>query len=155
MGRVRHALPSLAAAGVVGACLIALAGCGGGGDDSPTAASATVRQITTPGQFNPGTRSTPNAPPSDDGTPTGPATPGGGSGGAQPVLQELVPFRACLSRHGVDPEQFRAGFRWRQQRDPAEIRRQIQAGVACIPELPPRLREAAERLKRRYEQRTG
>jgi hypothetical protein len=57
----------------------------------------------------------------------------------------------------VDPAQFRAGFQWRgqQQRDPAQVQRQIQAGIACIPELPPRLRKAAERLKRRYERRNG
>jgi hypothetical protein len=48
---------------------------------------------------------------------------------------------------------FGSGARQRQQQDPAEARRQIQARIACIPELPPRLRKAAERLKRRYEQR--
>jgi hypothetical protein len=57
----------------------------------------------------------------------------------------------------VDPTQFRPGFQrqGQQQRDPAQIERQIQAGIACIPELPPQMRQAAERLKRRYEQRNG
>jgi hypothetical protein len=40
-----------------------------------------------------------------------------------------------------------------QQRDPAQTRKAIQAGIAFIPELPPRLRQAAERLKRRFERR--
>jgi len=55
----------------------------------------------------------------------------------------------------VDPTQFRQQFRQgtQQQRDPAEARKAIQAGIACIPQLPPQLRQAAERLKRRYERR--
>jgi hypothetical protein len=43
--------------------------------------------------------------------------------------------------------------RQRQQQDPARFQKEVQARIACIPELPPRLRKAAERLKRRYEQR--
>jgi hypothetical protein len=34
-------------------------------------------------------------------------------------------------------------------------RKQIQAGIDCIPELPPQMQAAAERLKRRYEQHQG
>jgi hypothetical protein len=133
------------------ACLIAFAGCGGGGDESSTAASAGVPQVTTPGRFDPGTRSTPTGPQ------PGGAAPAGGAPSARPALQELAPFRDCLSRHGVDPAQVGLGLRLRgwQGRDPAEVQRQIQAGIACIPELPPPLRAVAERLKRRYEQRTA
>jgi hypothetical protein len=141
----------------IGACLILIAGCGGGGDDnSTTSASTGTPQITTPGTFNPGTRSTPNGPQAQRTTST-PAAPGNHPPGAQPVGQALVPFRDCLGRHGVDPTQFRLGFQGQgqQQRDPAQVQKQIQAGIACIPELPPRLRKSAERLKRRYEQRNG
>jgi hypothetical protein len=42
-----------------------------------------------------------------------------------------------------------------QQQNPKERREQIQAGIACIPELPPQMQAAAERLKRHYEQRQG
>jgi hypothetical protein len=142
VGRIRHGRASAAAVAAIVASLIALAGCGGGEDDNATtSASAPAPQVTTPGTFNPGTRSTPT-------TRHAPET-------ATTVIQALAPFRDCLSRHGVDPEQFRAGLQWQgQQRDPAQVQKQIQAGIACIPELPPRLRQAAERLKRRYEPRT-
>jgi hypothetical protein len=112
-----------------------------------------VPQVTTPGALNAGTRSTPATRQAPNTTTTTPAAPGSGPPGAAPVLQALAPFRDCLSRHDVDPNQFRAGFQQGQQeQDPAEAQKQIQAGIACIPELPPRLRAAAERLKRRYEQ---
>lgn len=139
-------------------CLIVFAGCGGGGDDNATtSASAPVPQVTTPGAFNPGTRSTPTTRQAPGTTTTTPAGPGNGPPGAAPVLQALAPFRDCLNRHGVDPNQFRPGFQaqGQQQRDPSQIQKRIQAGIACIPELPPQMRQAAERLKRRYEQRNG
>jgi hypothetical protein len=148
----------MAAAASIAACLIVFAGCGGtGDDDATTSASATVPQITTPGAFNPGTRSTPTTRQAPGTTTTTPAAPGSGPPGAAPTLQALAPFRDCLSRRGVDPDQFRPGFQRQGQRqqDPAQIQRQIQAGIACIPELPPQMRQAAERLKRRYEQRNG
>jgi hypothetical protein len=54
----------------------------------------------------------------------------------------------------VEPQPFGSGQIDPQQRpDPAELQKQIQARIACIPELPPRLRKTAERLKQRYEQR--
>jgi hypothetical protein len=148
----------VAAVAAIAASLIALAGCGGDGDDNATtSASATAPQITTPGAFNPGTRSTPTTRRGPETTTTTPPTSGSQAPGAAPVIQALAPFRDCLSRHGVDPAQFRAGSQWQgqQQRDPALVQKQIQAGIACIPELPPRLRKAAERLKRRYQGRTN
>jgi len=71
------------------------------------------------------------------------------------VEQVLAPFRACLSRHGVEPVPFGSAARQHQHPDPAQARREIQARIACIPELPPKLRKAAERLKSRYERRQG
>jgi hypothetical protein len=139
------------------ACLIVLAGCGGGGDDSSSSTSASVPQVTTPGQFNPGRESSSSTPTAPRATPgNNPAAPANRPPGSQPVQVALAPFHACLSRHGVDPTQFRPGFQGQggQQQDPAERQKQIQAGIACIPELPPRLRKAAERLKRRYQQQT-
>jgi hypothetical protein len=82
-------------------------------------------------------------------TTTAPVAPGSG---AQRVEQALTPFRDCLSRHGVEPMPFGSSARQSHQPDPAEARKQIQARIACIPELPPRLRKAAEQLKKRYEQ---
>jgi hypothetical protein len=133
----------------IAACLIAFAGCGGG-DDGDSEATATGVQVQTP-----------TAPIPDEGrfggeggststTPVAPSEPPPGASQAQHVL---APFRACLTRRGVDPAAFQPGA-WRQQ-DPAEMRETVEAGIACIPELPPRLREAAERFKRRYEQRRG
>jgi hypothetical protein len=56
----------------------------------------------------------------------------------------------------VDPTEFSPGWQQRlEQQSPTERRKQIQAGIACIPELPPQMQAAAERLKRRYEQRNG
>lgn len=130
------------------ACLVALAGCGGGddGDSEPTATSAELPTPTAP--------TAPTVPGDERGgegsTPTTP-TPSEPRPGAQQAQRVLAPFRACVSRQGVDPAILRLGA-WRQQ-DSAEMRKAIDAGIACIPELPPRLREAAERFKRRYEQR--
>ncbi len=144
----------MAAVAAIVASLIVFAGCGSDGDDDATTSAP---QVTTPGAFNPGTRSTPTARQAPDNTTTTPPAPGSQGPGAAPVIQALAPFRDCLSRHGVDPAQFRAGVQrqGQQQRDPAQVQRQIQAGIACIPELPPRLRKAAERLKRRYELLNG
>jgi hypothetical protein len=144
----------------VALCAIAAAGCGGGGDDgtsTATAAGTNVPTVTSPRLPNahapgnrPGGGSTATAPP--NGAPAGPP--------AQRFQTLLAPFRDCLSRHGVDPAQFQQGFQGRpgprpQQSTPAQMRKQIQAGIACIPALPPRLRAPAERLAKRYEQRNG
>jgi hypothetical protein len=77
---------------------------------------------------------------------------GAGVANAQRVL---APFQACLKDHGVQPAQFNPQARQQQRPDPAQFRKGIQARIACIPELPPRLRQAAERLKRRYQQHQG
>jgi hypothetical protein len=156
VGRIRHALASVAVAVAIAACLFVFGGCGGGGDDgSTTSASAPVPQVTTPGALNADTRSTPTTRQAPNTTTTTPAAPGSGPPGAAPVAQTLAPFRDCLSRHGVDPNHFRPGLQRQQGQTPAEVQKGIQAGIDCIPELPPRLRAAAERLKRRYEQRNG
>jgi hypothetical protein len=135
------------------ACLIAVAGCGGG-DDGDSETTATGVQLQTP--------TAPAAPTTPDegrfggeggSTSTTPAAPSEPPPGAQQAQRVLAPFRACLTRRGVDPAVFRPGA-WRQQ-DSAEMRETVEAGIACIPELPPRLQEAAERLARRYEQRQG
>ncbi len=39
-----------------------------------------------------------------------------------------------------------------RQHNPEEFRAQVEKAFACIPELPPQLRAAAERFKRRFEQ---
>jgi hypothetical protein len=65
----------------------------------------------------------------------------------------MAPFRDCLSRHGVEPPPFGSPPTQRQPQDPAQARKAIQARIACIPELPPKLRKPAEQLKKRYEQR--
>jgi hypothetical protein len=135
----------------IAACLIAVVGCGGGDDDG-SEPTATGVQLQTP--------TAPNVP-DDEGrfggeggsTSTAPAAPSEPPPGAQQAQRVLAPFRACLTRRGVDPAVFQPGA-WREQ-DPAEMRETVEAGIACIPELPPRLQEAAERFKRRYEQRQG
>ena len=138
-------------AAATAACLIALAGCGGG-DDGDSEVTATGAQLPTP--------TAPNVPEDErlrdggESTSTTPSAPSEPRPGVERAQRVLAPFRACVTRRGVDPATLRPGA-WRQQRDPAEMRKAIEAGIACIPELPPRLQEAAERLKRRYEQRRG
>jgi hypothetical protein len=134
----------------IATCAIAVAGCGGG-DDGDSETTATGVQLQTP--------TAPNVPDEgrfggeDGSTSTTPAAPSQPPPGAQQAQRALAPFRACVSRQGVDPAILRPGA-WREQ-DSAEMRKAIEAGIACIPELPPRLQEAAERLARRYEQRQG
>jgi hypothetical protein len=66
----------------------------------------------------------------------------------------MAPFRACLTRHGVQLPAYGALPQGKQKpASPARVQQQIKARIACIPELPPKLRKAAERLKHRYEQR--
>jgi hypothetical protein len=138
-------------AAAIAACLIALAGCGGD-DDGDSGETATGVQVQTP--------TAPNVPDEErfrgggGSTSTTPSAPSEPRPGVQRAQRVLAPFRACVTRRGVDPAALRPGA-WRERRDPAETRKAIEAGIACIPELPPKLQEAAERLKRRYEQRQG
>jgi hypothetical protein len=146
---MRSARAGVATAVAVGACLIAVAGCGGGGGDSSTAArtGAQFPALTSPNQSGSG-----GSHPGEHlrtGTSTVPITT---SPGVKSFERVLAPFRDCLTRHGVQPQPFGSAAR-QQNQDPAQARREIQARIACIPELPPRLRKAAERLKSRYEQR--
>jgi hypothetical protein len=143
------------AATAIAVLAIAVSGCGGGDDSTTTAtrASADAPTVTAP-RIPQG---------SGDGTRTSPITPSNATvgAGAQRFQQRLAPFQDCLRSHGVDPTQFQQSFRQNfqsgqvQRADPAQMRKQIQAGIACIPELPPRIRQWAERLKARYEQRNG
>jgi hypothetical protein len=161
VGRIRNARAWAAAAAAIAACVIAVSGCGGGGDDSAsgTTGAAAIPTVTAPGQgqFRPpgnGSTSTTQTTPGNH-----PPTPGNLPPGARPVQQALAPFRDCLQRHGVSlPFLNGAGgqAQGRQfQQNPEQYRAQITKAFACIPELPPRLRAAAERLKRRYQQRRG
>jgi hypothetical protein len=155
VGPIRHARAWAASAAAIGGCVIAVAGCGGGGDDATsTSANATaVPGITSPGQpsggsssstarSGPGAGTTPNAAPN--------AAPG-----ARPFQQALAPFRACLKQHGVDLPLLGGSGALQQeyQQDPQRFRDQVERGFACIPELPPQMRAYAERFKRRFEQR--
>ena len=96
-----------------------------------------------PEGFNPGKQT-------GTGTATAPSAPNPALNG---LVHALGPFRECLTRHGVQPPALDAPLQQRQQQDPAEAQKEIQARIACIPELPPKLRKAAERLKARYEKR--
>jgi hypothetical protein len=128
-------------------------GCGGGGDDSSTAArtGSQFPDVTTPSQ----TRTGGFDPDEQAGTGTGTATAPSAQNPAARLIRVLGPFRDCLTRHGVQPPPVGAPLQRQQHQDPAQVQKEIQARIACIPELPPRLRKAAERLKRRYEQRHG
>jgi hypothetical protein len=145
----------------VAASATSVAGCGGGGDDSTgTATSAAPNLPTVTSPQMPDGQAQGNA--QGGGSTTAAPQAGAPSGAPAVRLQNLLgPFRDCLSSHGVDPGEFRQGFEPRApaqrqaQPDPAGRQKQIQAGIACIPTLPPRLRSAAERLAKRYEQRNG
>jgi hypothetical protein len=67
----------------------------------------------------------------------------------------MAPFRDCLSRYGVSPSELRSPPGERQAPDSADGQEWIQAAIACIPQLPPQLRQQAERLKKRYQQGNG
>jgi hypothetical protein len=152
----RNARPCITAAAAIAASLIALAGCGGD-DDGSSETVATGVQLQTP--TAPTAPTSPTAPDErrfggeDGSTSTTPSAPSEPPPGAQQAQRALAPFRDCVTGQGVDPATLRPGA-WRQQ-DSAEMRKAIEAGINCISELPPGLQEAAERFKRRYEQRTG
>lgn len=140
-------------AAAIAAGAIAIAGCGGGGEDGTSSAAATAPTTVAQGQQEP--PSSGKFRPDKVPTTSSPATPNSPPAGAEEAQRVLAPFRDCVSRHGVDPAKLGPGG-WRQLRtDAAQRQKAIEAGIACIPELPPRLREGAERLKRRYEQQQG
>jgi hypothetical protein len=147
------------AAAAIAACVVTIAGCGGGGDDnaSGTTTAAQIPTVTTPdsGQLRPpanGSSSTTGTTPDNH-----PPAPGNLPQGGQPAQQALAPFRDCLSQHGVSPELLTepGGALRARQRNPEELRAQVEKAFACIPELPPQLRATAERFKRRFEQENG
>jgi hypothetical protein len=156
VGRIRNARWCVAAA-TVGGCLIALAGCGGGEDDTTstsadatTVAIPTVTQPAQPGPDGGSTSTNENAPGSN---PADGARAGNGPPETRPA-QRLSAFRDCLSRQGVSLQNLRGGGGLQaQRRNPEEFRAQAEKAFTCIPELPPQLRESAEALKRRFEER--
>jgi hypothetical protein len=144
------------AAGALAACAIAVVGCGGGGDDS-SSASRTSTNIQIPAVTQPNAGDvTPSTTPEANGSGTAPAAPGGqnGSPGAPSAQEALVPFRQCLSDHGVSLPFLRAvGTGVEAQRQNSEQHRtQIEKAFVCIPELPPQIRSTAERFQRQFEQ---
>jgi hypothetical protein len=160
VGRIRDARARFAAAAAIGACLLAFAGCGGDGDDgsSPTQAGVQLQTPTAPtAPDSQGNRSPPDADTDRGSTATTPfqGQPGNANPpGVERIRRALGPFRSCVSGHGVDLEGLQPGSQ-DQPPDPAARQKRIQAMIACIPELPPRLRERAEVLKERYQQRQG
>ena len=143
----------VAAAAVVAACLWFVAGCGGDSNDSASTAASIPPAVTAPQVQRTATK--PHTPTSTQASPT---TTVPGHPGANELAVALGPFRDCLQRHGVRVPQpgVRSGAPRQQAwgQSASQRRAQIQARIACIPELPPRLRRFAERLKKRYEQRT-
>jgi hypothetical protein len=114
-----------------------------------------VPQVTIPG----GEATTTTTPPTGANNSGEPAPQGNQPPGTQQGLEALGPFRQCLSDHGVSLP-FLRGIATGQQQLPPQLRQnpvartQIEKAFACIPELPPPLRESAERYERRFEQST-
>ena len=153
MAGKRHALAGVAAAAIAACTLVA--GCGGGGDeDTSTAASVpTVPQVTSPAPAKPDrepttTRTSPGAEPAAPG-------PGQLPQGVRGFQEALGPFRECLDRKGVTLPFVRGSGAGPPDLNSAQYREQVEKAFTCIPELPPRFRERAELLKRRFEQRFG
>ena len=66
----------------------------------------------------------------------------------------MAPFFACLSRHGVQPTPLNStSLHGDQLRDPRLVRKEIQAKIACIPELPRSQQGSGEQFRRRFQQR--
>jgi len=149
--------PAGAATAAIAACLALLAGCGGGGDEetSPSAGVPAVPQVTSPAPVSPDRASTT--------TRTAPGTgqaPTGGAGppphGQQGFQEAVAPFRECLDQQGVSLAVLRpTGGGPPQGMSLAEYKQEAEKAFTCIPKLPPQLRESAELLKRRFEQRYG
>jgi hypothetical protein len=149
---MKDARAGLAAAVTIAACSIAIGGCGGGNDSSATTTpAAEVPTVTAPT-----TPTTDQLPPDNAPAATGPTSPDAAPANGARIERVMAPFYDCLARHGVQPSPL-SGTRLHgdQLRDPQLVHKEIQAKIACIPELPPRLRKAAERIKRRSEQRDG
>ena len=141
---------AVAAAGLLGLA----SGCGGGddGNGSTTRTVAghtiTVPTVSTQSTGSTNTRSTATAP-STIRLPNG----------QRIQMSELTPFRDCLRRHGVQPlplDRGQTGFGELTPERVAQLRAQIQARVACAPELPQPLRQAFERyVQQMRERRAG
>ena len=158
--RILH--PGSVVAIVAIAAGVACTGCGGGGDDNgSTPANATTAEVTTVTQSpepvppdRDSTSSVPSVPKSPEPNPGNGAGQGQAPPAAQSVLQRLSAFRDCLSRQGVSLQDLRGPRALRAQRqNPERFRAQAEKAFTCIPKLPPQLKEQAEQLKRRFEQR--
>jgi hypothetical protein len=136
-----------------------LSGCGGGGGDDSASVTRTFagRTITVPA------RSTSTAR-------TGSTTTGSPSetlripGVGELHASDLASFRACLRRHGVQPQPLDRGqsdssafgpgsgtMEQRLAKLRAQIEKELPARTACAPELPPALRSAFEQFRQRLQ----
>ena len=147
------------AAAAASVCLIA-AGCGGGGGDSTsTAAGSAAPEVTSPNVNSGGESTTTTRPRPHANSSNGPAAQGSLPPGAQPVQQALAPFRQCLEEQGVSLPFLRGAAGGAQRPgqgnslNSQQYRAQVEKAFTCIPKLPPRIRQTAERLKRRFAQR--
>jgi hypothetical protein len=70
-------------------------------------------------------------------------------------MPALKPFRDCLRRHGVQLPARNAQGGFSRPREGQGSPARIRAGIACVPELPPRFRKLAELLKDRYQRGSG
>jgi hypothetical protein len=129
-------------------------GCGGGGGDDSGSVTRTFagRTITAPAP--PTTTSSPSGSTTTGTLPKTITIPGAGTIAAS----ELVPFRACLRRHGVKPLGLDSGQAAPGSFSPdgiaklrAQIREQLPARIACAPELPAGLRDAFEQFRKRFQ----
>ena len=133
------------------------AGCGGGGDDVgstsaevSTAATPTIAESTQPATPAPNGGAVPTTPKAPDSNPANGARSGNRPPGAL-SQQNLSDFRDCLRQRGVHLRGLRGGSQG--QRNPERYQAQVEKAFTCIPKLPPQLRETAEQLQRRFEQR--
>ena len=152
----RHALAGVAAVAIA-VCLVVFTGCGGGGDEdtSTSAGVPTVPQVTSPAPEKPdrGSTTTRTSPGTSPAAPEGTGQAPPGQGGFREVL---APFRECLDQQGVSLTSLRpTGGGPPPGESLAEYKDNAEKAFTCIPKLPPQLRERAELLKRRFEQRYG
>jgi hypothetical protein len=142
----------LAAAAALATCAIAIGGCGGGGDDKSAAATTTTAQspaITAP--ISP-TTSTARQPRPDNSR--NQSAPDSAASNVARAQSAMAAFYSCLSRQGVEPSPLTGtSLHGAQLGDRDLVRREIEAKIACIPALPPRLQGYAEQVKRRFEER--
>jgi hypothetical protein len=137
----------VAAAGLMGLG----AGCGGGDDDNGSVARTVAGHTITDPTVATSTTSSTN----ENSSTTVPSTITLPSG-ERIQTSDLTPFRDCLRRHGVEPlplDRGPSGFGELTPDRIKQLKAQIQARVACAPQLPPPLRRAFERYRRWLQER--